>query len=264
MFHLPPLSQTTGMMATQDTCLEFYDSEKSAWLNGMESYSPAFLSHICCIALSLLMESFFFLVCNNGSISVPIPPKCHRWLGFSSSLLLQPFPQMSPALFTSATHQQALNFSGNGRLKKKRRGKTSRKKIRDKGRLTYRTIWQRPGGPRDHVLWPWQIGLQKSSPRFETGFSSKLCAANWLIFWTFSKYVCKAVCRIFKAKSMDRPPTLQRALERGPAYWKAMFQETDVLPLRNCISPRSLSSASSPIPGSVPALQMLSPGQTWN
>lgn len=128
MFHLPPLSQTTGMMATQDTCLEFYDSEKSAWLNGMESYSPAFLSHTCCIALSLLMESFFFLVCNNGSISVPIPPKCHRWLGFSSSLLLQPFPQMSPALFTSATHQQALNFSGNGRLKKKRRGKSSRRK----------------------------------------------------------------------------------------------------------------------------------------
>lgn len=140
--------------------------------------------------------------------------------------------------------------------KTKEEREKNRGKIRNKGHLTYRTVWQRPGGPRDHILVPHKWGTRQVHPDL------KLCAANWLIFWTFLKYVCKTACKVFKVESVELPPTSWRTLEWGLAHWETMFHETDVLPLHNCISPPSSGSASSPIPESAPSLQMLSPGRT--
>lgn len=170
--------------------------------------------------LSLSMEPFFFLVYNNGSISVPIPPKCHCGVGFSSS----------PLMALSLNVTSSVHFSYNPTCSKslwewktKEAEEKNGGKIRNKGHLTYRAIWQGPGGSRDHMLCPWPTGLQKSSPWFETGISSKLCTANYFIFQTFSKYMCKTACKVFKAESVERPLTSWRILEWGPAHWKTML-----------------------------------------
>lgn len=111
--------------------------------------------------LSLSMEPFFFLVYNNGSISVPIPPKCHCGMGFSSSLL------MALSLNVTSSVHFSYNPTSSKSLwewKTKEAEEKNGGKIRNKGHLTYRAIFRDQEAPEITCSVPGQQDSRRVHP----------------------------------------------------------------------------------------------------
>lgn len=102
------------------------------------------------------------------SLYPSLPNATPAW-EFLSPFCYGPFLKCHRFSAHSATHLRA-KFLGNRRIRRK-----GGKKKQKQRQCHYRTIWKTLGGSKGHMVCPWQIGLQKSSPWFETDFSSKLC-----------------------------------------------------------------------------------------
>lgn len=190
--------------------------------NNLHDWTAREVTHLSAFLLSLPFNGIFFL------------PGLQQWFYFCTDTSQMPLWHgiffLTPIMALSLDVTSSVHFSYNPTSSKllwewktKEAEEKNGGKLRNKGHLTYRAIWQGPGGSRDHMLCPWPTGLQKNSPWFETGISSKLRTANYFIFQTFSKYMCKTACNVFKAESVERPLTSWRILEWGPAHWKTMF-----------------------------------------
>lgn len=183
------------------------------WTAWKVTHLPSFLK----FAVSLPFNGIFFL------------PGFQQWFYFCTHT--SQMPLLTGIFFLASVTALSLNVTSSVHFgytptsskflwerKTKEEREKNRGKIRNKGHLTYRTVWQRPGGPRDHMLVPGKWGSRRVHPDL------KLRAANWLLFWTCLKYVCKTACKVFKVESVERRPTSWRALEWGLAHWKTVFQ----------------------------------------
>lgn len=164
----------------------------------------------------------------------------------------------------SDTHLRALNFSGNGRIRRKEGEKNQKQR-----QCHYRTIWKTLGGSKGHMVCPWEVGLQKSSPWCETDFSSKLC--NQLAHLQNVLKICmqntlhrsqERKCRTSNTLSMitdlvESPRMRACAVkDHGPGHRRA---GTLHLALCTELTIALFSSVSSCIPQPAPILPMFSP-----
>lgn len=124
------------------------------------------------------------------------------------------------------------------------------------------------------MVCPWQIGLQKSSPWFETDFSSKLC--NQLAHLLNVLKICmqntlhhfqERKCRTSTTLSMitDLVESSRRRAwtvkDHAPGHRRA---GTPYLALYTTLTIELFSSISSCVPQSAPILSMLSPDRELN
>lgn len=133
----------------------------------------------------------------------------------------------------------------------------------------YRTIWKTLGGSKGHMVCSWQVGLQKSSPRCETDFSSKLCnqvahLQNVLkicmqnTLHRFQERKCRTSNTLSMITDLVESPRMRACTvkDHSPGHTRAGTPQ-----LAPCteLTTALFSSVSSCIPQPAPILSMLSP-----